>query len=154
MRNTTIAVIGSYVFGLGILSYASYKTNEEMVVLRTAHSKLEEQLYAFTKDRYIAQVLAKSKYPHTLAAMAKVESDFRPQAKGDNGESKGMYQIQKRHWGEVPDSIEDQTIMAEQILSELIIKYGYRKGIERWNGRGKNARLYRDKVLLAMGEIQ
>lgn len=104
---------------------------------------------SLVKDKRIANAIKKTKYPYTLAAIAKQETGgtFNPNTIGDKGKSFGLYQIQEQHWGKFDKSIEGQTKKAEEILDELIKEHGYNKAVERYNGSGRMARLYRANVL-------
>lgn len=66
-----------------------------------------------------------------VAAVAVVESNGHPQAVGDGGKSKGAWQVQGRHWGEVPRDAAAQALQAEQILMELVAAVEQR-GVLRW----------------------
>lgn len=107
-------------------------------------------------DKRISNAINKSKYPYTLAAIAKRETggSFNPQTIGDKGKSYGLYQIQERHWGKFDKSIEGQTKKAEQILDELIKEHGYNKAVERYNGSGKQARAYKQDVLATVRKLR
>lgn len=109
-------------------------------------SSVTEKIKRHCKDEYIAEVLGKSKRPFLYAAIASVESDYRPQITGDKGMSKGMFQIQPQHHGEVPDRLLQQLRKSESILEPLIEKHGLQKGIARYNGKGRKARIYSAKV--------
>lgn len=107
-------------------------------------------------NKRISNAINKSKYPYTLAAIAKRETGgtFNPQTIGDKGKSYGLYQIQERHWGKFDKSIEGQTKKAEQILDELIKEHGYNKAVERYNGSGKQARAYKQDVLATVRKLR
>lgn len=149
IRKITIAALAAYVGGLGALAGASY----ERVTEQPVKSRMIQRLTRFTGDPYIAEVLAKTEYPFELAAIAKIESGFRPLVKGDSGASFGLYQIQEKHWGMVPRTVEGQTRKAEKIFHNQVIRYGRIQAIAKWNGTGERAEKYRSKVLLAMKEI-
>ena len=108
------------------------------------------------KDKRIANAIKKTKYPYTLAAIAKQETGgtFDPNTVGDKGKSFGLYQIQERHWGKFDKSIEGQTKKAEEILDELVKEHGYNKAVERYNGSGKQARAYRKDVLATVRKLR
>lgn len=117
-------------------------------------SKKEMAIYSVCKDEYLTTVFANSKYPYLLTAIAKVESDYKPQIRGDHGKSFGLYQIQSRYWGVVPDSVEGQTRHAERIIGCLIKQHGLTKAVERYNGSGRGSRRYRQKVFLVMKQLK
>lgn len=66
-----------------------------------------------------------------VAAVAVVESNGHPQAVGDGGRSRGAWQVQARHWGEVPRDAAAQALQAEQILMELVAAVEQRE-VLRW----------------------
>lgn len=146
---------------LVILEYTSaitsariFTKNMQVPVTTQEYEKKKQVITIVCKDEYIASVIAKSKYPYTLAAIAKVESDYKPQVRGDNGKSYGLYQIQAKHWGYVPNTVEGQTRKAERILDTLIEDYGFTRAIERYNGSGKCARRYRERVFYVLKQLQ
>ena len=94
-----------------------------------------------------ATEVSKSCYPATLVGIAAVESEFDPKAVGDGGDSVGAFQVQPKHWGEVSEHLEEQIRQADQIFTALVKQYGYKEAVARWNGKGKQARKYRSKVL-------
>jgi len=55
-----------------------------------------------------------------IAGVSIAESHGTPWAVGDNGESRGAFQVQEKHWGKVPISAVDQALQAERILEELV----------------------------------
>jgi hypothetical protein len=139
----TLMLTVSYLTPIFLLDYkdtACYHTNVGWST--TSIDKL-------VKNERIAKAIKKTKYPYTLAAIAKRETGgtFNPNLIGDRGQSFGLYQIQEKHWGKFDKSIEGQTKKAEEILDELIKAHRYTKAVERWNGSGRMARVYRDDVL-------
>ena len=105
-------------------------------------------------DRHISKVLDQSKYKYVLTAIASVESSYRPQVKGDSGDSFGLYQIQSRHWGRFGDSLEDQTKKAETILDALGAKKDIKTAIRKYNGSGQRAKAYQKKVLSLVRKME
>ena len=150
MNLKRITHVGGSIIALGILGYGfyfktSYKGNAEA---KRAISKRERAIAILCKDDYIAEQIAKSKYDFLAASVAKVESDCRPQAIGDSGDSYGLYQIQSKHWTlPIDDTVAAQTKRFEQIIDSLIEDESNISYITRYNGSGKQARLYRKKVL-------
>ena len=129
-----------------LLATTTYKKPHPIsnpVVKSPTQIKLEK----YIGDKYIAEVISNSKYPFIIAAIGKVESDYRPQAIGDGGESHGLYQIQPRHWHPYDDRVGHQTAHCERILGHLFAKYGVVRGLERYNGGGASARRYSKRVL-------
>lgn len=102
-----------------------------------------------------------SKRPKTMLAIAAVESGKNgPQIIGDHGQSRGIFQIQARHWqavignnGEVADDLEEQVRQADAVFDVLVEAYGYREAVRRWNGKGRQARNYQRKVLAIVASL-
>jgi hypothetical protein len=114
----------------------------------THSTSVQTKLELFLKDRYIAEAISKTKRPYIIAAI-KYEESRRggPYTVGDEGDSRGMYQVQPKHHGPVPDGVEPQTNQCERILEPLINRYGVEEGIRRYNGRGPSAEQYARRVL-------
>jgi hypothetical protein len=117
-------------------------------------SIVEQKIHKYCKDEYIANILSKSKRPYIMAAIAKVESDYRPHIIGDGGDSYGMFQINRRFHKWPNDGLECQLNASERILNPLIVQYGLTEGIRRYNGRGKDARRYAQRVITIAKEIE
>jgi len=130
-------------------TYMGYCKVPPYIINKKAYYKI----YKYTNDSQIAKAIADTKEPYWLAAIAKVESNYNPQIIGDKGDSYGLYQIQPKHWGYVPSSVEGQTKKAEDILSGLAKRGGIYSGVVRWNGRGIAARHYAKKVQKIRKEI-
>ena len=101
-----------------------------------------------------AIVLAKAKRPRLMAAIACQESRFHPNAVGDGGRSKSMFQILGWHHGD-PCDTRLALQVAEQHLDEKIkdARGNLWDGVRRYNGCGKQARLYRERVQQLYKEI-
>jgi soluble lytic murein transglycosylase-like protein len=158
MNRYTISTLVVYVGMLGCLAVMAPTTKKPApqnppIAVQEPRSDLEKRLARYVGDEQLAEVLAKTKYPKTLAAIAKVESDFDPHAVGDSGKSIGMYQIQPRLHGPVPKSIQGQTRKAEQLLDKLVKTKGYYLAIARYNGDGPKAEEYRRKVMTELRKI-
>ena len=123
--------------------------------LSTTYSKTHTQikLEKYIGDKYIAECIAKSKYPYLMAAIGKVESDYRPQIVGDNGASHGLFQIQPKYW-KYDDRVEHQVDSCGRILKQLITKHGLASGVARYNGSGPRARSYSKRVIELAREIE
>ena len=117
-------------------------------------SPLAKEIDKLVKDVYISNCLSESKYPYLLSAIAQVESDFRPQIIGDSGDSIGLFQIQEKHWGLVPDSIPDQIKKAEMIFDSLSGGRTQHQMIAKWNGSGWKAERYAKKVERRLHEFR
>jgi hypothetical protein len=135
-----------------LVSYACYRDVEVKHAVKPAVI-INPTIYRFVGDVEIANAIAKSKYPKTLAAIAKVESEFKRDAIGDRGEAFGLFQIQQKHHGQVPADIVGQTKKAEGILDDLVRRRGYYQAIALYNGDGPASRRYRDKILNTMRTI-
>lgn len=146
------------IISLSIASYGFYYLTphaSDREIKTTIINPKQAVIESVVKDKYIAEVIAKKKYPYTIAAIKKVESSQSgPLTVGDKGESIGMYQIQPRHHGEVPLTVEGQTDKVEDILEGLIKEQGYNEAIRAYNGSGSKARLYRKKVLTLVREME
>lgn len=84
----------------------------------------------------MAIAVTQTKRPALMSALAIAESNGDPQAVGDNGDSKGAFQVQEKHWGPVSESPVQQALQAEKILEELVqaSRGRLRYGIARYNG--------------------
>ena len=106
----------------------------------------------------MAIAVTQTKRPALMAAIAVVESNGNPKAVGDNGASKGAFQVQAKHWGKVPTTATEQALQAERILEELLSSARHlRRGntrfhvaLARYNGGDRPPRIsykYADKVM-------
>jgi hypothetical protein len=121
----------------------------------TPKCPVQVKLERYIDDHYIAEVISKTKRPYIMAAIKIVETEQAgPLIKGDNGDSHGMFQIQPKHHGVVPDSVEGQTEKAARILELLIQRRGITAGIQAYNGSGHKARLYAKKVMSLATKIE
>ena len=113
------------------------------------------KIYKYSNDAYIAESICDTKYPYQLAAIAKVESNYKPLVRGDSGSSFGLFQIQKKHWGKVPERVPDQVAKAEGIYTSLLQKHkSFDLATTRWNGKGKKAKIYTAQVMQIKREIE
>jgi hypothetical protein len=155
IKKLAVGVLGASLISWGLVGYGFHKENITTSPMRSDKDKIiDKSIYKMVGDKHIANTLACSKYPRILTAIAKVESDFRPQIVGDSGDSVGLFQIQPKHHGAVPETIEGQTKHAERILDELIRQHGMPKAIERYNGKGQQARRYKQKVIAIIDEME
>jgi hypothetical protein len=116
---------------------------------------VQVKLERYIKDPYIAEVISRTKRPYIMAAIKIVETEQAgPLIKGDNGDSHGIFQVQPRHHGKVPKTIEGQTKMAERIVEALIQKKGLKEGIRAYNGNGPAARRYSQRVIELATKIE
>jgi hypothetical protein len=93
-----------------------------------------------------AKAVSKSKRKHLAAATLKKESQANFKAVGDHGASLGGYQIQPRHWGEVPKSAEGQTQKYDYVMDALEREFG-NDAVRHYNGSGPQARKYKKEVV-------
>lgn len=122
---------------------------------KTSPPPLQLRLTRYIKDAYIAEEISKSKEPILLAAIAQVESEYKPQVKGKHGEE-GLFQIRVSIHPNVgySERIADQVSACEAILYPLIKKHGLRRGIMRYNGSGPATIIYANKVIKVMTLIK
>lgn len=83
----------------------------------------------------IGIAVCKTKNPKLMAAIAIKESFGDTKAIGDNGDSKGAFQVQEKHWSKVPVTATEQALQAEKILEELVAssRGRLRSGLEKYN---------------------
>ena len=121
-------------------------------------SKVETQIHAaFEKagspvPQQMTQACMQTQNPKLMAAVAIVESDGTPWAKGKAGE-RGAWQVIGNHHGTVPNDAVGQALQAERILDELRVAdsgRSLRRALAQYNGgtkpRAKSYR-YADRVL-------
>jgi hypothetical protein len=147
--NAKKAVVGImlwYVLMLLVITYAP-NTEAKTGVFPVESSDTQKRLERYIKDKHIAEEIAKTKRPYIYAAIAKVESDFRPQIIGDGGDSHGMFQIQRKYHGWLGDGVQHQTDLCQRILEPLIARHGLEEGIRRYNGSGPAARRYSKRII-------
>lgn len=137
-----------YVMAVGMMFTASTGPNlMENCQGKARKSLTQKKIESIIKDEYIAEVISKTKYPYLMAAIAIHESGVRPQIVGDSGESYGLFQIQRKHWGWLGDSVQCQADLCERILERLITSNGVEKGVQKYNGSGREARAYARRVI-------
>ena len=109
-------------------------------------SKLNTHKFSFA--------ILNSRNPALLLAIAKTESNFDPTAKSSAG-AKGIFQIMRP---QVADQHNYELVIkdAERVLDEKlkIAKGDKWLAVERYNGRGREARLYRQKVQKEYNKIK
>lgn len=134
------------------------KKNAPLRQARAEIAKGDHLADAFEKHgspvpQQMAQACRATRKPKTMAAIAIVESQGTPWAKGKAGE-RGAWQVIGRHWdGSVPNHPTGQALQAERILDELVAsspRGSLRYALARYNG-GDNPPAkswqYADKVL-------
>jgi len=121
-----IMAVGVLVFGC---ADAVVKTaeNQERYYSRPFQLTQEQHGYAEFFRRHgspspeqMAVAVTATKRPALMSAIAVVESNGDPAAVGDAGDSKGAFQVQEKHWGEVSESPVQQALQAERILEGLL----------------------------------
>lgn len=105
----------------------------------------------------MARAVVKRKRPRLLAAVAAVESNGTPWAKGNAGEVTA-WQIIEREWGYAGKTTEEHAQKAEEILEHLLKESNgnIRKALELYNGGAKpgpKSRRYAQRVLNQIGKV-
>lgn len=122
--------------------------------VKVATSVVQSRIETILPTSIAKPIAERTVYPHTLAAIAHTESRGNHRAVGDRGASRGAFQVQAKHWGIVPDSIEKQVDQANVIFMSLVQEYGYREAVKRWNGSGPKADRYQRTVLALVRELE
>lgn len=93
-------------------------------------------------------IVQNAKRPKTLIAIASVETGKRGRVStvGDSGKSRGVFQVQPRYWGSAGDDLEAQVKKADWVFDQLVQEHGYHGAVKAFNGTGKKAEQYRNKV--------
>jgi hypothetical protein len=150
MSAVTVAILAAV--GVALIRCTPEKPN----AVYKAHYTPQEQhyiqvfkLHGSPEPEAMACAVTKTKKPKLMASMAIIESNGSTKAVGDSGKSKGAYQVQAKHWGEVPATATEQAQQAERILEELVqsSRGRLRSGLTKYNGKGRKARQYADRVL-------
>lgn len=157
-----ILLLGALVaFALYMLVQAIVQQEENKRTYK-AHYSQQEQHYIKVFKKYgspepeaMACAVTKTKNPKLMTAIAVVESNGNHRAVGDSGASRGAFQVQAKHWGEVPITATEQAQQAERILEELVAssRGRLRSGLAKYNGKGQQAKRYADKVLRLRGRV-
>jgi hypothetical protein len=151
MSAVTVAILAA-----GGVSLIRCTPEKKPAAAYKAHYTLQEQhyiqvfkLHGSPEPEVMACAVTNTKKPKLMAAMAIIESNGNTKAVGDSGQSKGAYQVQAKHWGEVPATATEQAQQAERILEELVqsSRGRLRSGLTKYNGKGRKARQYADRVL-------
>lgn len=105
----------------------------------------------------MAKAVAKRKRPRLLAAVAAVESNGTPWAKGKDGEVTA-WQIIESEWGYAGKTTEDHAKKAEEILERLLTEShgNIRKALESYNGGtnpGFKSKRYAQRVINQIGKV-
>ena len=85
--------------------------------------------------------------PHLTLAQGYIESNMNRKAVGKKGE-KGAWQVREKYWGKVPKDLLGQAKQAERILNGRSLENcnSMHIALIRYNGRGRAAVLYANKV--------
>ena len=101
-----------------------------------------------------AIILATAKRPRLMAAIACQESGFKSNAVGDGGRSKSMFQILGWHHGDPCDTLLALRLAEAHLEGKIKDARGdLWDGVRRYNGRGQQARVYRERVAALYKEI-
>lgn len=127
-------------------------------VIEDRQANLEKKISVFMErenspnSQEFARAIAKHKRPRLLAAVAAVESNGNPSARGKAGEI-GAYQVTPKHWGAVPKDIAGQTDQAAKILEELLEANSGRikPALSAYNGDTTGR--YADKVMAKASQL-
>jgi hypothetical protein len=111
-----------------------------------------------TEPKIMAKAVLATKKPKLMAAIAIKESNGNPKAVGDNGASKGAFQVQAKHWGTVSNDPVKQALQSERILEELALasRGRLRQTLAMYNGGNKpskSAYRYADDVIRKVNSI-
>jgi len=91
--------------------------------------------------------------PLLMVSQGYIESNMNSMAIG-KAKERGAFQVIEKHWGKVPSNIYLQAKQHERIINSLTRQYGTtRKAITRYNGKGKHAEIYTNKVEKKLIEI-
>lgn len=173
-RLLAIAVIALVAWGLVAMFYEAVdktmqieeQKNAPVRKIRADIMKGDQLEAAFEKHgspvpKQMADACRATSKPKTMAAIAIVESQGTPWAKGKAGE-RGAWQVIDKHWphGPVPNHPVNQALQAEKILDELVAsspRGSLRSALARYNGGDKppaQSWSYADKVLKVRKTIQ
>lgn len=102
----------------------------------------------------MAQATVQAKRPRLMAAVAAVESNGSPLARGRAGE-RGAWQVIPAIHGAVPVDAAGQMDQSERILEDLLIENGgsVKKAVAAYNGSGARADAYSRRVLAMLEEV-
>jgi len=132
-----------------------------------SHLSESERSFAELFQRYnspnpveMAIAVCKTQRPALMAAVALRESGGDPAAVGDNGESKGAFQVQEKHWGFVSSTASEQALQSERILESLLEESNprgdLRQALAKYNGGTRPPTIsyrYADRVIKTKKEI-
>lgn len=135
------------------ISYASHFRPDEISMIANLHRLKVKQPIE------IGIAVCKTKNPKLMAAIAIKESSGDSKAIGDSGDSKGAFQVQEKHWSQVPSTATEQALQAEKILEELVAssRGRLRSGLAKYNGGDRPPRVsyrYADDVLRLKRRIE
>lgn len=123
-------------------------TYEGMLTAQELRLKDYFAAHGASEPATIAKAVGTSKRKVLTAVVAKRESRGNPKAVGDSGASRGLYQVQGKHWKKVSANPEAQTVQHDRIMDELMAETGnLPQAIERYNGQGRDARKYKKETI-------
>lgn len=158
VAKTLLLMLVILLFGGLALTCTKQATKKPDTVVQDTHLQLTN---AFHKHQspvpaHMAEACSRTSNPKLLAAVAIVESNGTPWARGKAGE-KGAFQVIASDWGEVSDNPIEQAAQADDILAALVERRGsLRCGLASYNGGpkpGRRAYNYADRVLRVMRTI-
>ena len=150
--------------GMCLLSECTVGT--EPVVVKSHYTEKEQSFIEFFQKHgskspeEMAVAVVKTKRPALMAAIAVKESNGNPDAIGDNGDSHGAFQVQPKHWGQVPTTATEQALQAERILDELMRddrRGSLRRALAQYNGGTRPPKIsyrYAEHVIKLRREVQ
>jgi len=155
------AIFAALLFLIATL-FQCHATEEKFKPALTQHDTMQVffKVHGSPVPAVMANAVMQTKRPALMAAIAVKESNGKPWAVGDGGRSKGAFQVQEQHWGDVPFDPVGQALQAERILEDIMRddrKGKLRQVLARYNGGGKPPKVsyrYADAVILQRGILQ
>jgi len=141
MKFSLYTIVACTALGIGLCVLSDCSKESEPIAVRSHYSETERAFIEFfgkhgsKSSEEMAVAVVKTKRPALMAAIAVVESNGDPKAVGDSGASKGAWQVQEKHWGQVHTTASEQALQAEKILEELVqsSRGRLRSGLEKYN---------------------
>lgn len=165
MKSSIFTVLALTLTGIGLCLLADCSKEIEPVVAKSHYTEKEQSFIEFFQKHgskvpeEMAVAVVKTKRPALMAAIAVKESNGNPDAIGDNGDSHGAFQVQPKHWGQVPTTATEQALQAERILDELMRddrRGSLRSSLARYNGGTKPPKIsyrYAEHVIKLRKEV-
>lgn len=150
-RLTKIVIFVIMLLWITPLSLYLYNKEQPLTYPYTAKTIIQEHI----KDERLATAIANSKFPAQLAGIAiRENAKFKTHLTSDKGESYGYFMIQKKHWGKFGKTPEQQVAKAEEVFETLVRTHDPTKAHMKWNGSGKDAKIYQAKLNRLIVKIQ